>query len=72
MLDAVLKNVNAYVLLINSDVEVLFTNYYELNNTTPEVDDDSTLRVGDLLHCHNAESDEVCFGTHQLCPSPYL
>ena len=55
ILNAVLKNVNAYVLLINSKVEVLFTNYYELNGKTVD-ESDETIRVGDLLHCLNSES----------------
>ncbi len=66
ILNAVLKNVNAYVLLINSKVEVLFTNYYELNGKTVD-ESDETIRVGDLLHCLNAESSEGGCGTHALC-----
>ena len=66
ILGAVLKNVNAYVLLINSEVEVLFTNYFELNNQENLLEH-KTLRVGDLLHCHNAESSEGGCGTHELC-----
>ena len=66
VLNAVLKNVNAYVLLINSDVEVLFTNYYDIKKEEPQATDD-LLRVGDLLHCYNAETAEGGCGTHALC-----
>ena len=66
VLNAVLKNVNAYVLLINSKVEVLFTNYFEFNDEQNTIGQE-IVRVGDLLHCHNAERAEGGCGTHELC-----
>ena len=66
VLKAVLKNVNAYVLLINSKVEVLFTNYFDLNKNA-YLNSDRILKVGDLLRCNNAHTSEGGCGTHHLC-----
>ncbi len=66
LLSAVLKNVNAYVLLINSNVEVLYTNYYDLKGTKAQ-ETDVPLKVGDLLHCFNAERAVGGCGEHALC-----
>lgn len=63
---AILKNVHAYVLLINADFKVLKTNYYHLTHTSEE---EKEKRVGDLLQCHNALSAEGGCGTHALCAS---
>lgn len=61
---AVMRNIHAYVLLIDRDFKILYTNYYDLTGTEkPEKPE----RVGDLLRCVNAlAADEGC-GTHQLC-----
>ena len=60
---AILKNVHAYILLIDNDFKVLKTNYYQLTGTQKEK------RVGDLLQCRNALSAEGGCGTHAYCGS---
>ena len=57
---AILKNVHAFILLINNDFKVLKTNYYQQTGTR---------RVGDLLQCRNALSAEGGCGTHVYCGS---
>ncbi|MGL4851579.1 MAG: sensor histidine kinase [Phocaeicola sp.] len=64
VLNAVLKNINAYVLLIDEDFKVLMTNYYDLTGT---VASSAAQRVGDLLHCKNALNAEQGCGTHEGC-----
>ena len=63
---AILKNVHAFILLINNDFKVLKTNYYQQPGTRkgPEAK-----RVGDLLQCCNALSAEGGCGTHVYCGS---
>lgn len=61
---AILKNVHAYILLIDNDFKVLKTNYYQKTGTKKGLEDK---RVGDLLQCHNALSAPNGCGTHQLC-----
>ena len=63
---AILKNVHAFILLINNDFKVLKTNYYQQTGTRkgPE-----KKRVGDLLQCRNALSAEGGCGTHVYCGS---
>ena len=51
----VLQNINAYFLLIDKDFVVCDTNYYSLNRLPVQVGG-VTKRVGDLLHCRNANS----------------
>lgn len=64
--DAILCNIDAYILLANRNFLVEKTNYYNLNNLTPE---ESLLhRVGELLRCKNALDAGVC-GTHANCSS---
>lgn len=63
---AILKNVHAYILLIDNDFQVLKTNYYQKTGTKKSTE---TKRVGDLLQCHNALSAEGGCGTHILCGS---
>lgn len=58
-----LCNVAAYILLIDSDFNVLKTNYYALTGSHP---DDNTPKVGNLLRCKNGEDAGEC-GTHALC-----
>lgn len=63
---AVLKNVHAFILLINNDFKVLKTNYYQKTGTKKGLEDK---RVGDLLQCRNALSAEGGCGTHSFCGS---
>ena len=65
---AILKNVHAYILLIDNDFKVLKTNYYQLTGTQKGLEEK---RVGDLLQCRNALSAEGGCGTHAYwgsCP----
>lgn len=63
---AILKNVHAYILLIDNDFKVLKTNYYQLTGTQKDLKEK---RVGDLLQCRNALSAEGGCGTHAYCGS---
>ena len=58
---AILKNVHAFILLINNDFKVLKTNYYQQTGTRKGPEEK---RVGDLLQCRNALSAEGGRGTH--------
>ena len=61
---AILKNVHAFILLINNDFKVLKTNYYQQTGTRKGPEEK---RVGDLLQCCNALSAEGGCGTHVYC-----
>lgn len=61
--EVVLRNIDAYVLLIDSDFNVRWTNYYLLNDRKPGR---KRLKVGNLLRCKNGE-DAGCCGTHEMC-----
>ena len=63
---AILKNVHAYILLIDNDFKVFKTNYYQLTGTQKGLKEK---RVGDLLQCRNALSAEGGCGTHAYCGS---
>ena len=63
---AVLKNVHAFILLINNDFKVLKTNYYQKTGTRKGTEEK---RVGDLLQCRNALAAEGGCGTHSFCGS---
>ena len=63
---AILKNVHAYIFLIDNDFKVLKTNYYQLTGTQKGLEEK---RVGDLLQCRNALSAEGGCGTHAYCGS---
>lgn len=63
---AILKNVHAFILLIDNDFKVLKTNYYQKTGTRKGVEEK---RVGDLLQCQNAKSAEGGCGTHSFCGS---
>ena len=63
---AILKNVHAFILLINNDFKVLTTNYYQQTGTRKGPEEK---RVGDLLQCCNALSAEGGCGTHVYCGS---
>lgn len=62
---AILRNVHAYVLLIDKNLTVLKTNYYQKTNTQK---DSETKRVGDLLRCRHALSSKGGCGTSEYCP----
>lgn len=63
---AILKNVHAFILLINNDFKVQKTNYYQQTGTRKGPEEK---RVGDLLQCRNALSAEGGCGTHVYCGS---
>ena len=63
---AILKNVHAFILLINNDFKVLKPNYYQQTGTRKGPEEK---RVGDLLQCRNALSAEGGCGTHVYCGS---
>lgn len=63
---AILKNVHAFILLINNDFKVLKTNYYQQTGTRKGPEEK---RVGDLLQYRNALSAEGGCGTHVYCGS---
>lgn len=63
---AILKNVHAFILLINNDFKMLKTNYYQQTGTRKGPEEK---RVGDLLQCRNALSAEGGCGTHVYCGS---
>ena len=61
--ELILQNVDAYVLLIDPDFNVVHTNYYMLTGTPAAT---GQPKVGNLLHCKNGD-DAGCCGTHELC-----
>ncbi|WP_455674054.1 ATP-binding response regulator [Phocaeicola sp.] len=66
--DAILCNIDAYILLTNRNFLVEKTNYYNLNNIASQ--GPLLHRVGELLRCKNALDAGAC-GTHvecKLCP----
>jgi signal transduction histidine kinase/CheY-like chemotaxis protein len=63
--DAILRNIDAYIVLANRNFLVEKTNYYSLNS---EKDDCVLRRVGELLRCKNALDSGAC-GTHENCKS---
>lgn len=63
--DAILRNIDAYIVLANRNFLVEKTNYYSLNT---EKDDCVLHRVGELLRCKNALDSGAC-GTHENCKS---
>ena len=63
--DAILRNIDAYIVLTNRNFLVEKTNYYSLNS---EKDDCVLHRVGELLRCKNALDSGAC-GTHENCKS---
>ncbi len=62
--EAILQNIHAFVLYINRDFQVFFTNYYAITGATRP---DTIVRVGDLLRCKNALSFAGGCGTGELC-----
>lgn len=63
--DAILRNIDAYIVLANRNFLVEKTNYYSLNS---EKDDCVLHRAGELLRCKNALDSGAC-GTHENCKS---
>ena len=63
--DAILRNIDAYIVVANRNFLVEKTNYYSLNS---EKDDCVLHRVGELLRCKNALDSGAC-GTHENCKS---
>lgn len=61
---AIMRNLHAYVLLINRDFTVFYTNYYDITGAVKPAE---TGRVGDILRCNNALSSAGGCGTHDLC-----
>lgn len=61
---AIMRNLHAYVLLINRDFTVFYTNYYDITGAVKPAE---TGRVGDILRCINALSAAGGCGTHDLC-----
>ena len=61
---AIMRNLHAYVLLINRDFTVFYTNYYDITGAVKPAE---TGRVGDILRCNNAWSAAEGCGTHDLC-----
>lgn len=62
-LDAIFRNVHAYILLIDKEFNVLKTNYYE---RTHKIDNNEEKKVGDLICCENAIISGMC-GSHPKC-----
>ena len=62
--NAILRNVHAFILLIDNDFKVQQTNYYQLTGVLESLD---RKRVGDLLQCRNALSAKGGCGTHVFC-----
>lgn len=63
IVELILKNIDAFVLLVDSDFNVLQTNYYMLTNTEEAA---VPPKVGNLLHCKNGDDAGEC-GKHDLC-----
>lgn len=61
---AIMRNLHAYVLLINRDFTVFYTNYYDITGAVKPAE---TGRVGDIPRCNNALSAAGGCGTHDLC-----
>lgn len=61
---AIMRNLHAYVLLINRDFTVFYTNYYDIIGAEKPAE---AGKVGDILRCNNALSAHAGCGTHELC-----
>lgn len=64
MSNTIFHNINAFVLLIDSDFRVLSTNYFARVNR--KEGDGDMRRVGNLISCRNALDSGLC-GTHERC-----
>lgn len=63
---AIMRNIHAYVLLIDRDFIVFYTNYYDRTGALKPAEPQ---KVGDLLRCANALSAVGGCGSHDLCKS---
>ena len=63
---AIMRNIHAYVLLIDRDFIVFHTNYYDITGALKPAEPQ---KVGDLLRCANALSAVGGCGTHEFCGS---
>lgn len=63
--ERILEKIDAYILLIDENFDVIRTNYYEVTGTKANA---APIKVGNLLHCRNGEDAGQC-GTHALCAS---
>ncbi|WP_418990747.1 sensor histidine kinase [Alistipes sp.] len=61
--ELILKNIDAYVLLVDADFNVQRTNYYDLTATSEAK---RPPKVGNLLRCKNGMDAGEC-GTHEMC-----
>lgn len=64
--NAIFKNIHAFIMLVNKELKVLHTNYYERTGSIKSREDK---KVGDLLQCKNALSSKGGCGTHHFCDS---
>jgi Signal transduction histidine kinase len=62
--NAILQNIHAFVLYIDKDFQVVFTNYYAITGDTQT---DKAIRVGDLLKCSNTSSFSNECGASEFC-----
>lgn len=57
------SNLPYYIFLIDADVRVLYTNYFDLNTDAEPVE---PMVLGNVLRCNNA-LESGCCGTHDMC-----
>lgn len=57
------SNLPYYIFLINTDVRVLYTNYFDLNTDAEPIE---PMVLGNVLKCNNA-IESGCCGTHDMC-----
>ncbi|MEG1581234.1 MAG: hypothetical protein RR386_08245 [Bacteroidaceae bacterium] len=63
MSELIVRNVPFYTFVANDKVEVLSTNYYDINVDAPRTE---PIILGNVLQCKNA-CDSGCCGTHSQC-----
>lgn len=61
--EEILQNLGVFVCLINKEVLVIKTNYYEITNTPKPTE---PLRLGNVLRCKNGEDAGLC-GESEAC-----
>ena len=61
--EVILRNIDAYILLVDDDYNVVWTNYYLLHEGRSHK---GRPKVGNLLRCKNGQDAGKC-GTHELC-----
>jgi hypothetical protein len=57
------SNLPYYIFLIDTDVRVLYTNYFDLNTDAEPIE---PMVLGNVLKCNNAVESGCC-GTHNMC-----